>query len=50
LVDEMHSAARRNDREALGRVVDRYRASFPEGQLKREVAELAAQFERPNAR
>lgn len=50
LVDEMHSAARRNDREALGRVVDRYRANFPEGQLKREVAELAAQFERPDAR
>jgi hypothetical protein len=50
LVDEMHSAVRRNDREALGRVVDRYRAHFPEGQLKQEVAELAAQFERPNAR
>jgi hypothetical protein len=47
LVDEMHSAARRNDRETLGRVVDRYRASFPDGQLKREVAEFAARFEHP---
>jgi hypothetical protein len=50
LVDEMHSAARRNDREALARVVDRYRASFPDGQLKREVAEFASRFERPDAR
>lgn len=47
LVDEMHSAARRNDRETLGRVVDRYRATFPDGQLKREVAEFAARFEHP---
>jgi len=47
LVDEMHSAARRNDRETLGRVVDRYRATFPDGQLKREVAEFAARFDRP---
>jgi hypothetical protein len=47
LVDEMHSAARRNDRETLGRVVDHYRATFPEGQLKREVAEFAARFDHP---
>jgi hypothetical protein len=47
LVDEMHSAARRNDRETLGRVVDHYRATFPDGQLKREVAEFAARFEHP---
>jgi hypothetical protein len=47
LVDEMHSAARRNDRETLGRVVDRYRATFPDGQLKREVAEFAARFDHP---
>jgi hypothetical protein len=48
LVDDMHSAARRNDREALGRFLERYRASFPDGQLKREVAEFAARLEHPD--
>lgn len=47
LVDEMHSAARRNDRDALGRSLDHYRAAFPDGQLKREVAEFAARLEQP---
>jgi hypothetical protein len=46
LVDDMHGAARRNDREALGRFVDRYRTTFPDGQLKKEVAEFAARLER----
>lgn len=48
LVDNMHSAARRNDREALGRFLEHYRATFPDGQLKREVAEFAARLERPD--
>jgi hypothetical protein len=48
LVDDMHSAARRNDREALSRFLERYRASFPDGQLKREVAEFAARLEHPD--
>lgn len=47
LVDDMHSAARRNDREALSRFLNHYRAAFPDGQLKREVAEFAARLERP---
>jgi hypothetical protein len=47
LVDDMHWAARRNDREALGRFLETYRVSFPDGQLKREVAEFAARLERP---
>jgi hypothetical protein len=46
LVDDMHWAARRNDREALGRYLAQYRSSFPEGQLKKEVAEFAARLER----
>jgi hypothetical protein len=46
LVDDMHGAARRNDRVALARYVDAYRESFPDGQLKKEVAEFAARLER----
>jgi hypothetical protein len=49
LVDDMHGAARRNDREALARYVEVYRESFPEGQLKKEVAEFAARLERSGA-
>jgi hypothetical protein len=46
LVDEMHWAARHNDREALERFVERYRETFPDGQLKKEVAQFAARLER----
>jgi hypothetical protein len=46
LVDEMHWAARHNDREALGRFVEQYRETFPDGQLKKEVAQFAARLER----
>jgi len=46
LVDDMHWAARRNDRAALGRFIEQYRATFPEGQLKNEVAEFAARVDR----
>ncbi len=49
LVDDMHSAARRHDRVALGRFVELYRESFPDGQLKKEVAEFAARLERSDA-
>jgi hypothetical protein len=44
LVDDMHWAARRNDREALSRFLERYRETFPDGQLKKEVAEFAARL------
>jgi hypothetical protein len=44
LVDDMHSAVRRNDDEALARFVERYRLTFPDGQLKKEVAEFAARL------
>ena len=47
LVDDMHWAARRNDRDALGRYLAQYESSFPDGQLKKEVAEFAARLERP---
>lgn len=50
LVDDMHWAARRNDREALGRFVASYRLQFPDGQLRQEVAEFAERLERPDAR
>jgi hypothetical protein len=46
LVDEMHWAARHNDHEALERFVERYRETFPDGQLKKEVAQFAARLER----
>jgi hypothetical protein len=46
LVDDMHWAARRNDRVALARFVEAYRESFPRGQLQKEVAEFAARLER----
>jgi hypothetical protein len=49
LVDDMHWAARRNDRVALGRFVEAYRETFPDGQLKKEVAEFAARLERSDA-
>lgn len=49
LVDDMHGAARRNDRAALARHVEAYRESFPEGQLKKEVAEFEARLERSGA-
>ena len=45
LVDDMHWAARRNDREALGRFLARYRETFADGQLKKEVAEFATRLE-----
>ena len=41
LVDDMHQAVRRQDDEALGRFIERYRLMFPNGQLKKEVAEFA---------
>lgn len=47
LVDDMHWAARRNDREALARFVATYHASFPDGQLKEEVSAFAARLARP---
>lgn len=46
LVDDMHWAARRHDHEALARYLERYRAAFPEGQLQKEVAELAGRLDR----
>lgn len=46
LVDDMHGAARRNDRESLARFLAQYRSAFPDGQLKKEVAEFAARLER----
>jgi hypothetical protein len=49
LVDDMHWAARHNDHAALGRFLERYRATFPDGQLKKEVAQFAARFERSMA-
>jgi hypothetical protein len=49
LVDEMHWAARHNDHQALGRFLERYRETFPDGQLKKEVAEFAARLERSEA-
>ncbi len=48
LVDDMHWAVRRNDRQALGRFLETYRVSFPDGQLKKEVAEFAVRLERPS--
>jgi hypothetical protein len=45
LVDDMHRAARRNDRAALGRFLARYRETFPDGQLKKEVAEFATRLD-----
>jgi hypothetical protein len=47
LVDDMHWAARRNDREALGRFLETYRLTFPDGELKKEVSEFAVRLERP---
>ncbi len=41
LVDAMRGAVQRNDTRALRGLVDSYRGSFPEGQLREEVAELA---------
>lgn len=40
LVDDMHGAARRKERAALARLVAAYRAEFPDGQLKKEVADF----------
>jgi hypothetical protein len=48
LVDNMHWAARRNDRAALERLVTTYRSSFPGGQLEAEVAEFAARLDHPD--
>lgn len=42
LVDDMHGAARRKEREALARLVAAYRSEFPDGQLKKEVADFEA--------
>lgn len=50
LVDDMHWAARRNDREALARFLETYRLNFPDGQLKEEVSAFAARLERPAKR
>lgn len=41
LVDAMRGAAQRNDTGALRELVASYRGSFPDGQLREEVAELA---------
>jgi hypothetical protein len=41
LVDAMRGAAARRDGEALRRLIANYRGSFPEGQLRQEVSELA---------
>lgn len=40
-VDAMRSAVRQGDRANLARLLERYRATFPEGQLRQEVAELS---------
>jgi hypothetical protein len=37
----MRGAAQRNDTSALRHLVDSYRGTFPEGQLRQEVSELA---------
>lgn len=44
LVDEMHAAARRDDRDALARLVAAYRAEFADGQLRKEVADFEARL------
>jgi hypothetical protein len=49
LIDEMHGAARRNDRDALARAVQTYRETFPDGQLKAEAAEFAARLDGSDA-
>ena len=49
LVDDMHWAARRNDRAALARFVAAYHASFPDGQLEEEVSAFEARLARPTA-
>lgn len=41
LVDAMRGAAQRNDTEALRGLLESYRGSFPDGQLRQEVSELA---------
>jgi hypothetical protein len=41
LVDAMRGAAQRNDTSALRRLVENYRGTFPQGQLRQEVSELA---------
>ncbi|MEO8182265.1 MAG: hypothetical protein ABI895_25800 [Deltaproteobacteria bacterium] len=41
LVDAMRGAAQRNDTSSLRRLVDSYRGTFPQGQLRQEVSELA---------
>jgi hypothetical protein len=46
LVDDMHAAARRKERAALARLVAAYRAEFPDGQLKKEVADFEQSLER----
>jgi hypothetical protein len=43
LVDQLRSATLRRDWHDARQLVDRYRQSFPEGQLEHEVSELAAQ-------
>ena len=48
LVDDMHRAARRDDREALARLVAAYRSEFPDGQLEKEVADFEASLAQPN--
>jgi hypothetical protein len=37
----MRGAAQRNDHLGARRLVDSYRGTFPEGQLRQEVSELA---------
>jgi hypothetical protein len=44
LVDDMHRAVRRNDDEALRGYIERYRMTFPDGQLGKEVAAFAARL------
>ena len=45
LVDEMHTAARHHDRDALTRLVAAYHADFPDGQLKKEVSDFETRLE-----
>jgi hypothetical protein len=47
LVDAMRGAAQANDAPALRRLVQSYRGTFPEGQLRQEVSELALRALQP---
>jgi len=49
LVDAMRQAVQRDDTSALRSLVESYRGTFPEGQLRQEVSELALHVQ-PTAR